>query len=329
MCTIRVMRAARLLGPGRLEMAEVPPPEPQPGEIVVRTLLAAVCGSDVHVVYQDAPPELYPAPPGFPGHEGVGEVVESRSDRHRPGDLVLTTPVPALARGYADVQVLAGEQVVPVAPGADLAAVLMAQQMGTVVFALKRFWPGPPAETATVIGAGTAGLHFTRLLRRAGFGRIVVADRHPHRLAAARALGATVTVLAPDQSVVEATLDLTGGRGADLVVEAAGRDATRVQAVRAVADCGRIGLYGLPEDDEPALPFAELFRRRPTIEIASGAQRELGLASFREAVRLIETGEVDVSSLVTHRFDLADLPEAVALAREPSAGAIKVAITAG
>jgi L-iditol 2-dehydrogenase len=217
---------------------------------------------------------------------------------------------------------------VPVPTDVDLSALLMAQQLGTVIFALKQFWPEAPGETATVIGAGTAGLHFTQLLVRAGFGRVIVADRFPHRLAAARALGAGVTVLAPGESVVEATMDVTGGRGADLVVEAAGHDATRAQAMRAVALGGRVGLFGLPEQrgDMP-FPYAEVFRRGPRIQVSVGTQDEPGLVSFREAVRRIAAGEVDVSGLVTHRLAIERLADAFALAHERADGAIKVAIS--
>jgi L-iditol 2-dehydrogenase len=318
------MRASRLVGPARIEVDRFPVPALEPGQVLLRTLGASICGSDVQVVFSRHH-ETFPLPPGAPGHESVGEVVESRSERHAAGDLVLATPVPSFSRAFADRQVVPDAFLVPLPAGADVDAALMGQQLGTAVFALKRFWPGPPGETAVVIGAGSAGLHFLQLLRRAGFGRVVVADRHAHRLAAARALGAGVTVLAPGESVVEATMDLTGGRGADLVVEAAGRDATRVQALRAVAEGGRVGYFGLPEGtgDMP-FPYGELFRRHPTIEISVGAQLEPGLASFREAVARIASGEMDVSRLITHRFGIERLPEALDLARE-GAG-IKVAV---
>jgi L-iditol 2-dehydrogenase len=321
---VDVMRAARLVGPGRVEVDRFPVPAPEPGEVLLRTLAASICGSDVHTVF-GRDHEAFPHPPGFPGHESVGEVVESRSDRHAQGDLVLATPVPSTSRAFADRQTVSDAFLVPLPAGADVATALMAQQLGTVVFALKRFWPGPPGETAVVIGAGSAGLHFTQLLRRAGFGRVVVADRHAHRLEVARGLGADVTVLAPDESVVDAAMDLTGGRGADLVVEAAGRDATRVQALRAVADAGRVGYFGLPERaGDMTFPYGEVFRRRPTIEISQGAQVEPGLVSFREAAARIASGELDVSRLVTHRLGIERLPEAFDVARE-GAG-IKVAI---
>jgi len=322
------MRAAQLVARRRFDVGRFPVPPLEPGQVLVRTRLAAICGSDVKVVFGAIGPDRFPCPPGYPGHEAIGDVLESRSPEHRPGDLVLTTPRPGTSRAFAERQVVPATQVVPVPPTSDLATMLMAQQLGTVLYALKHFWTGPPGETATVIGAGTAGLHFTQLLKGAGFGRVVVGDLHPHRLEAARTLGADVAVVARGESVVEATMDVTGGRGADLVVEAVGLDATRAQAVRAVAFGGRIGLFGLPEHrgDAP-FPFAEAFQRRPTIEISVGTQEEPGLVSFREAVRCIGAGEVDVSRLVTHRFALEQLAGAFALAGEPDGGAIKVAIT--
>ena len=331
MCTItaavEVMRAGRLVGPGEVVVDGFPVPAPQPGEVLLRTLQASICGSDVHVVFAGRDGDEFPHPPGSPGHESVGEVLESRSERHGPGDLVLATPVPRTSRAFADLQAVPDTFLVPLPAGVHVETALMAQQLGTVIFAMKRFWSGPPGETATVIGAGSAGLHFTQLLRRAGFGRIVVADAHAHRLAAARALGADVTVHAPAESVVEATMDLTGGRGADLVVEAAGRDATRVQALLAVAGAGRVGFFGLPErGGDMTLPFGEVFRRRPTISVSAGAQLEPGLASFHEAVRRLGGGELDASRLVTHRIGIERLPDALALAREGAHGAVKVAI---
>ncbi|HEY7199201.1 MAG TPA: zinc-binding dehydrogenase [Candidatus Dormibacteraeota bacterium] len=322
------MTAARIVAPGRIEVGRFPVPPLMPGEVLIGTRLAAICGSDLHIVYRGHGPGEFPGPPGYPGHESVGEVLESRSDRYRPGDVVLALPAGPAGRSFAERQAVSEEQLVPLAAGADLEAMLMAQQLGTAIFSLKRFWPGPPGETATVIGAGAAGLHFTQLLARAGFGRVIVADRHPHRLAAARALGAAATVLAPGESVVEATLDLTGGRGADLVVEAAGRDASRAQAMLAVADGGRVGLFGLPEGPgDMALPFAELFRRRPTIDISVGAQGEPGLVSFREAVDRIAAGAVNVSGLVSHRFDIGELTGAFEIARDPGdAAALKVTV---
>src|SRR5215472_5355661 len=244
-----MMRAARLVRPGRVEVDTFPVPEPGDGEVLVRMRRASICGSDVHVVFDGFEPDELPAAPGYPGHEGVGEVVDSRSDAFAAGDHVLTVPVPTQAGCFAEFQVVDETSLVRLPPEADTARLLMAQQLGTTIYALRRFWPIPGAEpgVATLIGAGSAGLFFLQQLLSAGWETIVAADREPARLEIARELGATTCVRAPEESVVEATMDLTGGEGADLVIEAAGYDACRAQAVEAVRYRGRVGLFGFPE----------------------------------------------------------------------------------
>lgn len=321
------MRAARVTGLGQVRLEDIARPAPGDGEVLVRTIFASICGSDLHKVFGGTSDRPFPWPPGHPGHEGVGEVVHGRSASYAPGDLVLTAPEPYEAAAFAEYQVLTEDYLVGLPADADLRAMVLAQQLGTVIFALKRMWPGPPAETAAVIGAGPAGLCFTQLLNRRGFGTVVVADLSPARLRAARDLGADVTVPAGETSVVDAVMDLTAGHGADLVIEAAGHDATRAQAMSAVRVGGRIGLYGLPErlGDAP-YPFGVLFRRQPTIEVVYGAQEEPGLTSFREAVAEIHAGNV-AAGLVTHTYDLADVGEALHRANDRSDGAIKVCLS--
>ena len=71
---------------------EVPVPEPTPGMVLVKTRLASICGSDLHIVYMGWNAHEFPLPPGYPGHEGVGEVVDGGGTEFEPGDLVLTVP---------------------------------------------------------------------------------------------------------------------------------------------------------------------------------------------------------------------------------------------
>jgi L-iditol 2-dehydrogenase len=326
------MCAGRLVAPGRIEVGEFAIPVPAAGEVLVRMRRASICGSDVHVVYDGFAPEVLPARPGFPGHEGVGEVVESRSAAFATGDRVLTVPVPAQAACFAQYQVVPEASLVRLPPGGDTARLLMAQQLGTTMFALRRFWPPLAGEAgvATLIGAGSAGLFFLQQLRRARFGRVVVADREPARLEIARGLGADLCVRAPEESVVEATMDLTGGLGADLVVEAAGYDACRAQAVGAVRQGGRIGLFGFPEarGDAP-FPIEVAFRKSASIEFSVGAQVEPGLRSFREAVASIESGDVEVGYCLAPSFPIERLPEAMRTAQERGRGAVKLSIELG
>jgi L-iditol 2-dehydrogenase len=235
-----MMRAARLLGRGRLEVQEVPVPQVADGQVLVRTRLASICGSDLKSVYSELGPEEFPCRPGFPGHEGVGDVLESRSPEFAQGDVVLTVPDRQWKATFADYQVVPARSLVPLPQDGEAGVLIMAQQLGTVLFALERFWPEaePPGESAVVIGAGSAGLYFTRLLKRRGFQRVIVADPDPARLELARQLGADAAVPAGDESVVETTMDLTGGSGADLAVEAAGLDAPAPRRSRPPASTG-------------------------------------------------------------------------------------------
>ena len=323
------MRAARLMRPGHVEVDTFVVPEPGLGQVLVRMHRASICGSDVHVVFDGFEPDQLPAAPGYPGHEGVGEVVESRSAGFATDDRVLTVPIPGQGGCFAEFQLVDEISLVALPSDGDLASLLMAQQLGTTIYAFRHFWLADGAEprAATLIGAGSAGLFFLQQLREAGFETIVVADREPARLEIARELGASVCVCAPADSVVEATMDLTSGEGADLVIEAAGYDTCRAQAVEAVRERGRVGLFGFPErKGESPFPVNLAFRKGVSILFSVGTQREPGLRSFHEAVDAIRSGRIEVGYCLAPSFTIEQVPEALAMAREWGRGAVKLNI---
>lgn len=318
------MEAALLVGPGEVVTRTVETPVISgPGQVLVRNLVSTICGSDVHVVY--GAPVGVGNRPGYPGHESVGVVVETSEPGLRVGDLVLAVPNLAHAGGFAEYQLLPGAMVIRLPPDADPEVAVLAQQLGTVVFAMKRFWTGPGEGTAVVLGAGAVGLSFTRLCRLAGFEQVVVSDLHEHRLDVARAMGATVTVLADGDAVVQVVRELTGD-GARLVVEAAGTDVTRVQAIHCVAVNGRIGMFGMPAGPEMVMPFELLFRRKPTVEFCWDAQAEPGRVSFRQAWDAIGTGRVDPEPLRPRLWPLTEVSTALEAARTAAPGQVKFGV---
>ncbi|MCL2393843.1 MAG: zinc-binding dehydrogenase [Acidimicrobiaceae bacterium] len=325
------MRAGQVSGPGKFDVVEVADPAPTEGQILVRMRSASICGSDLHRVFAEDGLDAYPLPPGRPGHEGVGVVVDSRSAKHCPGQMVLTVPVAGAGAAYAELQVVGEDFAITLPAETDLDRALMAQQLGTVVFGWHRYWPdGRPATglRAGVIGAGSAGLFALQLARLAGFEEVVISDLEQSRLAVAEKLGAARTVLAPGESFVEAAKELTDGAGLDLVVDATGFDACRADCVEAVRYHGRIGFFGLPE--QPGLapfPVSGAFRKGCTIEMAGVAQLEPGLKAFREALDLIATGKVDVDSMIEQRYPLERFGEAMAAARAHVAPKVNVDIT--
>jgi len=275
------MRASLLHAPGVIECVEAPEPEPAAGQVLVKMVCASLCGSDLHHVFLPLRGDSFPCPHGYPGHEGIGEVVESRADGFVPGQAVLTVPDIGHAGCFADYQVLGPEFLLPL-EGANSGReaqerLVLAQPLGTVIFALRKFMTGEVPETAVVLGQGSIGLFFTWMLRHRGVARVITSEPLAHRRALSQRYGAAVVL---DPNTVH---DLTGGRGgsggAALIIEAAGHDETRRQAVEMVARDGRLGLFGLPvEDDMAAFPFNAFFRKRVTMMSHYGAQTEPGMA---------------------------------------------------
>lgn len=319
------MKASVLVRPGEVLTTSVAMPSISGnGQVLVRNLVSTICGSDVHIVFAtDVVPETIR--PGYPGHESVGVVAESSDPAFAQGDLVLAVPNLAHAGGFAEYQLLPSSMVIRLPPGTDPDVAILAQQLGTVIYGMKRFWARPARGAAVVLGAGPVGLFFTRLCRLAGFETVITSDLHKHRLEAAKAMGATVTVSAADDAVIDVVREFTDG-GAALVVEAAGTDVARIQAIHCVAVDGRIGMFGLPEGPEMTIPFDLLYRRKPTVEFCWDAQGEVGHLSFREALEAIRTGQVDATPITTRYFPLQQVSEALEAARKAASGYIKFGV---
>ncbi len=254
-------------------------------------------------------------------------MVESDGNGFRSGQRVLTVPDVGHAACFAETQVLDPAFLLPLPDGVAPEKLMLAQPLGTVVYGLKHLMPAELPETAVVLGQGSIGLFFTALLKRAGVGRVVASDLEPVRRALARQFGADHVVDGGEAALLEIVGDLTGGRGAPLVIEAAGADRSRRLALRAAAMRGMVGFFGLPTSATmDAFPVEQLFRKKLTLRSIYGTQVEPGLASFREALDLVATGAIDVAPLLTHRFPIERIGDAFAAARERRDGILKATI---
>jgi L-iditol 2-dehydrogenase len=319
------VKAARWVDLGRVVCEDAPVPSVADGEILIRTAYASICGSDLHGVFRGAPSQ--PAPPGAPGHESVGEVVESRCPGFEPGDYVLTVPFASDGRCLAEFQALPGAACIRLSPTLPLSQLLMAQQLGTVIYALRSHALDVVGKDVVVIGQGSAGAFFTFLLKRAGAGRVLASDKSPARLAYARQLGADLAVDVNETDFRSAVMEATGGRGGGLVVEAVGSRETFPLSVELAEPEAIVIWFGLPEDrGDYTFSFHEFFRRRLTAHTKFGAQGEPGLESFRYALRLIAEGEIDVTPLLSHMLPIERVDEAFRMAYDRSDNALKVSI---
>lgn len=325
------MKAAQFVDVGRMEIIETPIVAPGDGELLVRSHSASICGSDLHKVFDgwEVTGADLPFHAGYPGHEGVGFVEASGDPRFNVGDAVLCAPQAPVGATFADYQTIASRSCVTLPKSdLDLTQLLMAQQLGTVIFAMKQHPVDVAGRTVVIIGQGSAGLFFTWLLKRAGAGTIVVADKSDARLAQSALYGADHAINVERDDLQPVVDDLTNGEGATYLVEAVGRRESLLQSTSLVAPDTEMLWFGLPDSNEPvAFDFSAFFRKRLKVASTYGAQDEADLASFQAAVDHIANGDIDVANLVSHVLPLERIQDAMEMAHERSDNCLKVSVS--
>ena len=321
------MPASLVTDLNRIQCDEIPLPELEPGMALVKTTLASICGSDLHIVYMGWNVYEFPLPHGYPGHEGVGEVIDPGDSDLSPGDRVLTAPAIWVSKCFAGYQLIDPRYLLKLPDGVPDSHLLMAQQLGTVVFACRKL-PSLLGKTVAVIGQGSVGLFHDFMLRRLGAHRIIAVEPVAERLAAGRNMGVDEAINLTGQRATDAALDLTGGEGADVVIEAVGSVETLNQAIHMARPLGKVAAFGLPSTME-RVPFDwdTFFRKRLDMYSVFGGQDELGLPAFQLAVDFIVRGEIDMAPFVTHQFPIHQVQEAFDLAHSREDGALKVSLT--
>ncbi|MCH8102448.1 MAG: zinc-binding dehydrogenase [Chloroflexi bacterium] len=311
-----------------VRIVEIPIPTPLEGQALVKMELASICGSDLHIVDYGWLVDEYPLRPGYPGHEGIGTVVNANGTGLGEGDRVLVTPAIWDSLCFAEYQALGTNflTVLPAASSQKPDHLLMAQQLGTVIFAAKRL-PNLLGQTCVVMGQGSAGLFWNFVLKRLGAGRVIAIEPIAHRLSVGAGFGSDERIGDTFAAATRAVLELTG-EGADVVVEAIGTKETHAQALELVRPDGQVVWFGVPQSaDLIPFNFDLFFRKRISAYSPLGAQDETELSSFRQALKWIDDGVIDMSEIVTHSFPLARIDEAFKAARERANGAIKIIVT--
>ncbi|GAA3779873.1 zinc-dependent alcohol dehydrogenase family protein [Micromonospora maritima] len=346
------MRATVIHGPNDVRVEEVPDAAVrEPGDAVVRTVLACICGSDLWAYRGVAKRN----PGQRIGHEFLGVVEEVGADvtSVRAGDLVvapfvwsdgtcefcregLHTSCPrggfwgtpgsdggqgeAVRVPYADGTLVrlpaeaAGDERLLTA----LLALSDVMATGHHAALAARVRPG---ATVAVVGDGAVGLCGVLAARRLGAERIVALGRHPARTDIARRFGATDVVAQRGEAAVEAVRELTGGHGAHAVLEAVGTEESMRTAISIARDGGAVGYVGVPHGGSAGVDVQQMFNRNVTLAGGVAPAR----AYLPELLADVLAGVIDPSPVFDRSVPLSGVPEGYRAMDERTA--LKVRVT--
>lgn len=323
-------RQAVLVEPGRLELREVVPPRPGPGEILLKVECALSCGTDLKAFRRGHP--MWPMPAPF-GHEFAGVVAEVGDGvtNFKVGDALMAAPTApcgacfycgrgqenlcaqAMDRmvlgGYADYLLIGAHVVARNAfrKPADLpfAEAALLEPLSCVVHAHEMARP-EPFETALIIGAGAFGLLHAIVLKAAGLREVVVIGRGAQRLEWAGQLGADRVIDARSADVAGQIAALNGGHGPDLVIECTGQVAGWADAFARVRRGGRVVFFGgCPVNTALSVDT----RRMHYDNLTLLAPFHFGPRDVCQAFELLREGRLAVGRVINARRPLAQLNE--------------------
>lgn len=319
------MRAARIHGVGDIRIHDEPRPVAGEAATLVRVEAVGLCGSDLHVFEDGHIGGLRAARPLVPGHEMAGRTEDGRLVAIEPaiacGDCALCLEghpnlCPRIRfSGMGDDDGSLREWMawprrclVPLPDGLTAEDGAMLEPLGVALHSVDLAHLRPGA-TLGVFGCGPIGLLILQAARLAGAASLFATDlaSRPHRLEAARALGARA--FPADGGEGAAVARAASGFGLDVAIEAAGVQAAVDAAVEAVRPGGRVVLAGIPAAERTSFPAATARRKGLTLSLVRRMKH-----TYPRAIALAAAGRVDLRSLVTHRFPLAEAKAAFELA---------------
>jgi threonine dehydrogenase-like Zn-dependent dehydrogenase len=315
------MKAARLAGPGRVVLDDVPLPEPGAGQVRIRLEGCGVCASNL-TPWGGAEWMKYPTDPGALGHEGwgvidaVGDGVEGLAEGQRVAALTYNA--------YAQHDLADASAVVPL-PAALDGQPFPGEPLGCAMNIFRR--GGISAgQTVAIVGVGFLGALLTRLAKDAG-ARVIAISRRPFSLGVAKEMGADETIPMDDHwRIIEQVKELTGGVFCDRVIEAVGKQWPLDLSAELTRERGRLVIAGYHQDG-PRQVNMQMWNWRG-LDVINAHERDLQVYvdGIRAAVDAVASGRLDPSPLYTHAFPLDRLGDALDATRDRPDGFLKAMI---
>jgi threonine dehydrogenase-like Zn-dependent dehydrogenase len=346
------MKAVVFKGKNQIAVEEVPKPTPGAGEAVLRITTTTICGTDVHIVRGE-----YPVRPGLViGHEPVGVIDQlgaGLDEIYHVGQRVIAGAITPCGQcfyclngvhsqcggalggwrfgntidgAWAEYLLVpdARANLAPIPDGLTDESVVLCPDIFSTGLSGAESGNIRVGDSVAVFAQGPIGLCATLGARLRGASLIIGVDGNEQRLATARRFGANVTLNPNAVDVVGEIKRLTEGRGADVTIEALGRQETFENALRATRPGGTLSSLGVYSGKLVApyeAIYAGLADQKIVTTLCPGGKERM-----RRLMSMVATGRVDLTPLVTHRFALDNIHEAFELFSTQRDGVLKVAL---
>jgi threonine dehydrogenase-like Zn-dependent dehydrogenase len=346
------MKAVVFRGKNDIAVEEVAKPKPRAGEAVLRITATTICGTDVHIVRGE-----YPVRPGLViGHEPVGVIEElgaGLDEVYHVGQRVIAGAITPCGQcfyclngvhsqcggalggwrfgntingAWAEYLLVpdARANLAPIPDGLSDESVVLCPDIFSTGLSGAESGNIRVGDSVAVFAQGPIGLCATLGARLRGASLIIGVDTNEQRLATARRFGANVTLDPNAVDVVDEIKRLTDGRGADVTIEALGRQETFENALRATRPGGTLSSLGVYSGKLVApyeAIYAGLADQKIVTTLCPGGKERM-----RRLMSMVSTGRVDLTPLVTHRFALDNIHEAFELFSNQRDGVLKVAL---
>jgi 2-desacetyl-2-hydroxyethyl bacteriochlorophyllide A dehydrogenase len=322
------MRTAVLDAPRRFGIVGRPKPAAGAGEVVVRIAATAVCHTDLAIYTGEHPGVRYPV---VMGHESTG-VIDAVGDGVaglQPGQPIIINPI--ISCGHCDscrrgaghlcrnaglfgrevdgsmgeYVNLAARYVHPLPATLPLANATLIETLATVRHSQERL--GLKAgESVVVIGQGTTGLLHTRLAVLAGANPVIAVSHTRWKLDMASRMGAHHAIDTGAEKAVGEVMRLTGGSGADVVIDTAGGASTFMAAIDMLRPGGRLAPYAISHECCTSFTTFPMYFK----EISIIGSRALTDADMAPSIDLVTSGRIDVSDFVSATYPLSRTADA-------------------
>lgn len=326
------MRVAVMTGVAKIELTEREIPIPKVDEVLVKIEYVGVCGSDLHYYEAGGIGENIVKPPFVLGHEagGVVAAVGEEVTNLKIGDKVALEPgktcgkcefcktgkynlcpdviffaTPPVDGVFQDYVTHPAELCFKIPDNMDTMEAALIEPLA-VGFHAARQGGAQAGQTAVVTGAGCIGFVSMLALKAMGVTKIIVVDIMPKRLEKAIELGAAAVINGKEQDVAEEIMKLTGGQGADLMIETAGSEITTRQAIHFTKKGGTIVLVGYSPTGEETLPIGLAIDKELTFKTVFRYRH-----IYPMAIEAVASGKINLKGIVTDIFSLDEIQEAM------------------